>query len=559
MVLGLSPLGLSIIFVLFAGALLSGAIAVMAWRRRDIPGGTPFAAFALFAALWSGTAALQYLSPAVDLAVVLYYLSGIFALVAGILWLVFAIDYSGYGELLTPPVQLLIWIEPVVFTIITVTKPWHDLMPPNPRPETFAGLQLLVPYQHWLVTVQSTISYVAAMLGMGLIGWLAWRTRGGFRRQALTLLVGSLSVLVANVIYRSTRLSLHPGLDPTPLTMVGMSVVIAFALFRQDFLSVAELAPERMFEQFPDPVLVIDEQGRVIETNQAGSAFVEPGDRLSRDLEALDTALGDGEQTVTLTTPMDEERTYDVTVTPLFDPYDRQQGRLVVLRDVTIRKQRERELQAQNDRLDQFAEIVSHDLRNPLNVAAGHTELAAETGDLDHLDRTREALEDMESLIDDVLALARDETVVEPEWTTFESLATDAWPYVEMGSTLVIEADGEVLADPARTAVVLGNLFRNAHEHGSTDVTVWTGVDGDGFYVADDGPGIPEKDRERVFGDGFTTSEDGIGLGLAIIDETAEAHGWAVGVSESRAGGARFDVTGVDVRNVSERPTPESN
>jgi PAS domain S-box-containing protein len=70
--------------------------------------------------------------------------------------------------------------------------------------------------------------------------------------------------------------------------------------------------------------------------------------------------------------------------------------------DITDRLKRERELKRQNDRLDEFASIVSHDLRNPLNVARGYLELASETGDDVHFRRADDALDRMNDIIDDV-------------------------------------------------------------------------------------------------------------------------------------------------------------
>ncbi len=64
--------------------------------------------------------------------------------------------------------------------------------------------------------------------------------------------------------------------------------------------------------------------------------------------------------------------------------------------------------------------------------------------------------------------------------------------------------------------------------------------------VEDDGPGIPEADRESVFEAGFSTANEGNGFGLAIVQQIAEAHGWTVTVSESEAGGARFEFTGIE-------------
>jgi signal transduction histidine kinase len=62
-----------------------------------------------------------------------------------------------------------------------------------------------------------------------------------------------------------------------------------------------------------------------------------------------------------------------------------------------------------------------------------------------------------------------------------------------------------------------------------------------------DGPGIPEDRRDRVLEAGYSTAENGTGLGLDIVREIAEAHGWEITVTESETGGARFDITGVTV------------
>jgi len=88
-------------------------------------------------------------------------------------------------------------------------------------------------------------------------------------------------------------------------------------------------------------------------------------------------------------------------------------GRVGVIRDITGRKRRERELERRNERLDEFASIVSHDLRNPLNVAAGRLELAREEHDSDHLEAVARAHDRMATLIDDLLTLAREGVDVE--------------------------------------------------------------------------------------------------------------------------------------------------
>ncbi|OYR54849.1 hypothetical protein DJ71_27145 [Halorubrum sp. E3] len=86
-------------------------------------------------------------------------------------------------------------------------------------------------------------------------------------------------------------------------------------------------------------------------------------------------------------------------------------------------------------------------------------------------------------------------------------------------------------------------------EHGGEDVTVTVERLEDGFYVEDDGPGIPESERGDVFDSGYTTTADGTGFGLAIVADIADAHGWTLRVAEAESGGARFELTNVGVRD----------
>jgi signal transduction histidine kinase len=190
---------------------------------------------------------------------------------------------------------------------------------------------------------------------------------------------------------------------------------------------------------------------------------------------------------------------------------------------------------------------VSHDLRNPLNVAEGRLELAMENCESEHHDSVAQSLDRMESLIDDVLSLARaGEAVGETETVELAGLVEGCWQTVETASAgLVVETETRVQADPSRLQQLFENLMRNAVEHGGEDVTITVGDLPDGFYVEDDGPGIPEDERGNVFDAGYSTAADGTDLGLSIVREVAEAHRWEIEVTESESGGARFEATGV--------------
>jgi len=211
-------------------------------------------------------------------------------------------------------------------------------------------------------------------------------------------------------------------------------------------------------------------------------------------------------------------------------------------------------LKRQNERLDKFAGVVSHDLQNPLSVAMGFLDLLEErVGEDEDLQRVRSSLEHMDDIVDDVLWLASEaEEVGEREAVSLERAAGQSWSLVETeGAELAVEGDVEVEAAPDLLHRLLENLLVNAVEHGTGDgpdaddsvrVAVGPLAEGRGFYVADDGPGVPPDRRGDVFDAGHTTSESGTGFGLAIVQRIADGHGWSVDLEESAAGGARFEV-----------------
>ncbi|SDY83914.1 PAS domain S-box protein [Halopenitus persicus] len=219
-------------------------------------------------------------------------------------------------------------------------------------------------------------------------------------------------------------------------------------------------------------------------------------------------------------------------------------GTLAMYIDVTERETVKRA----NERLEEFASIVSHDLRNPLNVAAGHLELAREECESSpHLEAVERAHDRMESLIEDLLALAREgASVAETDAVDLPALVEACWETVETAdATLVVDDERTVVADETRLRQLFENLIRNAVEHGGPDVTVTVGGLEDGFSVEDDGPGIPDDVAEAVFEAGYSTNAEGTGFGLSIVQRIVEAHGWEIRVTESEAGGARFEITGV--------------
>ena len=217
------------------------------------------------------------------------------------------------------------------------------------------------------------------------------------------------------------------------------------------------------------------------------------------------------------------------------------------------REQTTQQLTEQNRRLDRFASIVSHDLRNPLNVALGRASLLKQVSDdefQEHILPLENSLERMEAIIKDTLTLAQQgETISEQEPVDISTLVDECWKNVATEHATIDVVDAfDVQADKSRLKHILENLFRNAIEHGSEEVVIQVGRDGDDiFYIEDNGPGVPETDREQIFEVGHSSNPEGTGFGLTIVQRIAEAHGWGIQIEEGKDGGARFVFTGVEI------------
>lgn len=219
-----------------------------------------------------------------------------------------------------------------------------------------------------------------------------------------------------------------------------------------------------------------------------------------------------------------------------------------VANDITERKRREQILERQNERFDELANAVSHDLETPLSTARARTELAIETGDTEQMGKALTALERADRLRDDLVNVLRTREIVgETEPVDLGTVAEEVWRSITASdeASLRIEDSPTVDADQDAVRRLFENLFSNSLEHSGEDVTIRLGQIDDGFYVEDDGPGIPPGEREDIFTAGYSTKEGGSGVGMVSVREIIFSHEWDISVAESESGGARFEITEV--------------
>jgi signal transduction histidine kinase len=526
--------------ILLAGLAYAAFGTYLLWRQTPREGhGSRIAAWLMLGvSVWLLSYAAQLSVTTLEAKLLFQRLKYVGPATVPLLWFAYVLSYTGYANAVSRRTWAALAVPPVLLLSLAATYPATELLWATVDLRDAGGWVVFTNEQ--AIGFYAFQAYVYALFTVAL--WLLLRnlTRasGLYRRQTLGLLVGALIPGVLGLVHIA-ELEFVPAVDLPAIALTLTAATVAWSVARNDLFTLEPVAWETAIQQLDDPVYVLDAEDVVVAANRAGHDLT-PGpigtqasNSLGRVLEEpVWTDLGDHECDGRRG---EAHRVYEVAVSSVERDQNRL-GRVVVVRDVTERRERE-------ERLEEFASVVSHDLRNPLNVAVGHLELGRETGDDAHFEETEDALDRMDDIIDDLLTLARQgDAPLDREAVSLETAARTAWSAVETPDvTLDLAGDRTLQADRTALLRLLENLFRNSVEHAGAEVTVTVGTTDTGFYVADDGPGIRPDEHPAVFERGYTTSEEGTGFGLAVVQEVAEAHGWTVSLGESEAGGARFE------------------
>lgn len=468
-------------------------------------------------------------------------------------WIYLAAQFSD-TEWLVEDGRIYLVVSPVALIVLLA---WVNALAPTVNALSWLSRPDL------LVSAYTATSYGLVALSLLILSVHFYRVEGIYRRQTAFLIVAPLAPWITAVVYQFDFVPIPAEL--TPVGYVPTLLLTLYALHKHDLLDIVPIARQTVLNNIEDTVISVSANDVVASVNDPGKELLGlDNDVVGEDLTtalaewpSILSALEEGEgQRVTI-----DGKHLRVVVTPI-ERNGTEYGSVIHLRDVTYevrRREQLREKQAQletkNDQLDEFASVVSHDIRNPLHVAQGHLELIADEVDSEEsVETITRSHERIENIVNTLLTLAeKGQQVSETEVVDFGTVVDQARLSGAIASERVVFEGPETLrADPSRLQQLLENLFKNSVQHGGDDVTIRVGPldSGAGFYVADDGPGIPEDDRTQVFEYGYTDSVDGTGFGLNIVKTIADAHNWHVGIVDSDTGGARFEFetgTGEDV------------
>jgi len=241
----------------------------------------------------------------------------------------------------------------------------------------------------------------------------------------------------------------------------------------------------------------------------------------------VDLEMGDG-QTVTL----------DISLNAMTNDKGEITTILAEGRDITHSEIKERQLRDQKKRLERFSSIVSHDLRNPLNVASGYLELAEKTGEQKDFEKAMKAIDRIDHIIEELLELSGKPEHFKKQELELENIFKEACSYVEDNPDYEIVGSLKFQGGRSGAIRMFENLIKNTKEH-NKDAKIKLGTIEKGFYYEDTGQ--IEEDIDKILEYGYSSTNYGNGLGLSIVQRVAEINEWGLNLTKNSTGGLRLE------------------
>ncbi len=571
---------------LIASGLICLGVAALVWPRRSAIGASSFVWLPLSVALWAFGNALEI--ACLELGAKLFWANFEYLAIVSlpVFWLVFAREYSHGGERLHPRTLALLGVIPLITLALVWTDGWHGLVRRDIALDAAAPYsRISKTYGPWFY-VHLAYSYILLTAGAGYVVRALVRSPYLYRGQAAALLVACGVPWAGNAAYILGH-SPFPPMDPTPIAFTVSCVAFAVGLLRWRLLDLVPAARDAVIEGMSDGLIVLDSQDRIVDLNPAACRVIgcTPNQAIGRRADTLWPARPDltaryrdvleAQEELTLGEG-DQQRHYDLRISPLPDRQGRLAGRLVTLRDITRRRQLETQLrEAQKlEAVGRLAGGVSHHFNNLLTVIMAHGEFVRQGLDpasplRPDVERILVASRQAGELTRQLLVFGRRQRMIALAVSVNDLLA-DMRAVLRhlLGEDITLElklaADlGDVRADPAQVEQMIVNLLANARDAmpaggvlaiETADVELAEGASvgylqaRPGRYVrlsiSDTGVGMSREVKEHLFEPFFTTKPigKGTGLGLPAVYGIVEECGGCIEVTSEPGQGTTFRV-----------------
>ncbi|MBE3040656.1 MAG: response regulator [Chloroflexi bacterium] len=550
-------------------------------RRASITGSI----LLIVAALWILTHSLEIGTPMALLKAYLMGLQLILGLIALTLWLMYIVHYVVSEKWQTNRIYALFGIAPVLAILAVTTNGFHGLM------WTAPGLNMQNPYLplepaygpvYWIC-----MAYMVALIAFGcfLILNKVFR-QNNFRTWEPWTLIFAVVLPIVAAFLEVTGFTQPAGLTIgiTPFSSSIGTIALVWSLPRFHLQKIIPVARHTVFQRIGDGVVVLNMQNRVVDMNPAAEhlagytvlkALGLPAEQIWPNWPTQ-AVLSEPASTVyegLVLTCAGEQRTYNLHIYTITDDKDRPLNKVVLLIDTTERKRAEEESRRLREKAEissrlaavgEMAAGIAHEINNPLTGVLGFSQLLAEKQDLPAgIKKELKIIVDGSNRVKDIvkrmLTFARQ---TEP-MRTGTSMNELIGATLDLRRYVLTTANIEVIrhldpnlprlfVDPGEMQQVFLNLIVNAeyamkkaHDRGTLTITTEKKDDHIRISFKDDGIGMNEEVKAKLFHPFFTTKEvgEGTGLGLGLSRSIVLEHGGTIEAESQPGQGATFIIT----------------
>jgi PAS domain S-box-containing protein len=570
--------------ILFGLRILSGISGIVLmyflWIRRHSEGASYLLLFEFFATIWVVADAFEGISSTLSEKLKWAQIAYIGITMTPVFYLMFTIAFAQHKRLINLAFFYALLIVPGITVLLVFTNGYHGLIWKKISLSAETG-RAVFSYGPWFWLFVS-FAYVYLVIGVLHLLYGTFKFYTFYRTQILLLITGSLLPFVSNILY-VFKLMPVTGVDLTPIVFILSGLCIGLSVFWFRLFDIVPLARKQVIDNLNDGILVVDLSQRVIDANPAFNKI----SGLSNDqligcladhvfhILTRDERLPDEKEfkfEIQLERNM-KPQYYEVRGFPVFYKNHKIIGETIVLHDITSLKDSLNSLAEYNKNLcieneekerliadlDAYARTVAHDLKNPMSVIVGYTELIQEN--IHKL--SRDALKERIDLINK--EGYRICSIIE-ELLLFSRIRLEDVNLIPVNMQIIINKSLERLFTfidkdrlqinmPESWPVVLGhpqwmeevwiNLLSNACKYGGNPPALILGYEKSNgthyrFYVKDNGNGLPPESLKKLFTEFERLSArhvDGHGLGLFIVKRIVEKLGGETTVSSDNAPG----------------------
>jgi len=509
-------------------------LALYVWPRRSSPGGLYFSLLMLAAGEWALMGYMEMAVVGLQAKVICTQLSYLSVTSIGPLWLLFALDYSQRRQWLTHKRILLMWVVPAMIIGLVMTNGIHGLIWPEITLVSDAPGSIPV-YQHGIAYwVHTVYTYSLMVAGIVILASSPLRVTGNERFRTMILLIGVIITTAGSLPY---IFSLKPlsGIDLTPVAFTATGIFFAWQIFRHRLFDIVPVAWKVLTANMGDGVIVIDNQGMVIELNIAARKLIGAYDDTTPNAAnlvldkwpELKERCCEGDLDSPAEIMVDSikgPRWIDTRISPLSDAGGFSTGRLIILRDITESKRSEEALKQFNESLqtemkerkkaeeiiraslnekEVLLKEIHHRVKNNLQIISSLLNLQSGYADQESAIAFKESQNRIRSmaLIHEKLYQSRD--LARIDFASYVSSLTThlARSYtINPGVDIAIEVDNISLdidtAIPCGLIIneLVSNSLKYAFKDGRTGTVTVSMIKDNGVYmlqVGDNGTGLP--------------------------------------------------------------------